>query len=298
MITNIISVFLLLSAAMGFTPYQLPRDASAFQQRNFDTINQIYNLSTYPNNLVFLQNGVDAIPAGLFAEDVVGRITPIGNFSGINDTEEYFFALTPDPAPPTYATWTNSTVTHFVSECPEVAASVVYGKTMGVNASVPATYRKEVSTIKQVGFWQFDDDGAVLKFDAWIPTLQKWWNTTHAVAHFPVNEALVRTQLCQATQAMCTGANKQWDSVDQCVATLTQKPMGTFDNLWGDNVWCRALHVRLTPLRPDVHCAHVGPGGGGKCVDVPYNQAYFDDEALFGDAPGETFVCPEAWSRN
>lgn len=82
MITNIISVFLLLSAAMGFTPYQLPRDASAFQQRNFDTINQIYNLTTYPNNLVFLQNGVDAIPAGLFAEDVVGRITPIGNFSG------------------------------------------------------------------------------------------------------------------------------------------------------------------------------------------------------------------------
>lgn len=124
----------------------------------------------------------------------------------VNDTEEYFFALTPDPAPPTYATWTNSTVTHFVSECPEVAASVVYGKTMGVNASVPATYQKEVSTIKQVAFWQFDDDGAVLKFDAWIPTLQKWWNTTHDVAHFPVNEALVRSQLCQATQAMVSSS--------------------------------------------------------------------------------------------
>lgn len=82
MITQIISLFLLLSAAMGLTPYQLPRDASHFQQRNFDTINQIYNLTTYPNNLVFLQNGVDAVPAGLFAEDVVGRITPIGNFSG------------------------------------------------------------------------------------------------------------------------------------------------------------------------------------------------------------------------
>lgn len=172
-----------------------------------------------------------------------------------------------------------------MSECPEVAASVVYGKTMGVNASVPATYQKRVSTIKQVAFWQFDDDGAVLKFDAWIPTLQQWWNATHDVANYPVDEALVRTQLCQATQAMvssslpgaivkrcissfyftgrerkradsflkqCTGANKQWDSVDQCVTSLTQKPMGTFDNLWGDNVWCRALHVRLTPIRPEV----------------------------------------------
>lgn len=78
---------------------------------------------------------------------------------------------------------------------------MVYGKTMGVNASVPATYQKQVSTIKQVAFWQFNDDGAVLKFDAWIPTLQQWWNTTHDVAHYPVNELLVRTQLCQATQA-------------------------------------------------------------------------------------------------
>lgn len=82
MITTIVSLFLLLSAAMGLTPYQLPRDASVFQQRNLDTINKIYNLTTYPNNLVFLQNGVDAMPDGLFAEDVVGRIAPIGNFSG------------------------------------------------------------------------------------------------------------------------------------------------------------------------------------------------------------------------
>lgn len=88
-----------------------------------------------------------------------------------------------------------------MSECPEVAASVVYGKTMGVNASVPATYQKQVSTIKQIAFWHFDDDGAVLKYEAWIPTLQQWWNTTHDVAHYPVNEAVVRTQLCQATQA-------------------------------------------------------------------------------------------------
>lgn len=82
MITKFISLFILLSAAMGLTPYQLPRDAPAFQRRNFDTINKIYNLTTYPNNLIFLQGGVEAIPDGLFSQDVVGRITPVGNFSG------------------------------------------------------------------------------------------------------------------------------------------------------------------------------------------------------------------------
>jgi hypothetical protein len=82
MIATLVSLFLLLSAGMGLNPYQLPRDASAFQQRNLDTINGIYNLTTYPNNLAFLQGGVNAIPNGLFAEDVVGRVTPLGDLSG------------------------------------------------------------------------------------------------------------------------------------------------------------------------------------------------------------------------
>lgn len=82
MISKLFSLSLLLSAAMGLTSYQLPHDASAFQQRNLDTINKIYNLTTYPNNLAFLQGGVDVIPDGLFADDVVGRVTPLSDFSG------------------------------------------------------------------------------------------------------------------------------------------------------------------------------------------------------------------------
>jgi hypothetical protein len=39
------------------------------------------------------------------------------------------------------------------------------------------------------------------------------------------------------------------------------------------------------------HCPHVGPTGGGKCVDVLYNDVYFDDQALFGSPPGDTFIC-------
>lgn len=97
MITSLVSLFLLLSAAMELAPYQLPRDASAFQQRNLDTINKIYNLTTYPNNLVFLQNGVGAVPAGIFAKDVVGRVTPLGDFTGSksvpNASVSYSFQL-------------------------------------------------------------------------------------------------------------------------------------------------------------------------------------------------------------
>ena len=36
---------------------------------------------------------------------------------------------------------------------------------------------------------------------------------------------------------------------------------------------------------------HVGPTGGGKCVNEPYNEGYFDDVQLFGQPEGQTFMC-------
>ena len=40
-----------------------------------------------------------------------------------------------------------------------------------------------------------------------------------------------------------------------------------------------------------VHCPHVGPTGGGKCVDISYPHDYFEDEDLYEDRIGETFMC-------
>lgn len=34
-----------------------------------------------------------------------------------------------------------------------------------------------------------------------------------------------------------------------------------------DNLVCRHLHVPMLPLRPNVHCPHIGPSGGGMCID-------------------------------
>jgi len=82
-------------------------------------------------------------------------------------------------------------------------------------------------------------------------------------------------------------------SVNDCVASWSAKPFGDYSDAWGDNVVCRTIHVILAQVRPDVHCMHVGQDGGGKCVDWPYNEGYFDDELLFGKPSGQTFICPE-----
>ena len=43
---------------------------------------------------------------------------------------------------------------------------------------------------------------------------------------------------------------------------------------------CRMVHQNMVPLRPEVHCPHIGPTGGGYCVDYPsyavtVGQTYF-----------------------
>lgn len=71
--------------------------------------------------------------------------------------------------------------------------------------------------------------------------------------------------LCAGVQDACTGADTQYDSVAQCEWTLAGKRFGSWDEVWGDNVICREVHVKLTRIRPDVSARllRVVPRPGG-----------------------------------
>lgn len=102
-------------------------DNRNFEQRNFDTVKAIYELTIFPNQLPILEQGAAGVPAGLFNEEATGRVDPVGNFSGFDDSIEYFFALAPVPQTNAASTAiTSIQITEFSSACPDVAASVVY----------------------------------------------------------------------------------------------------------------------------------------------------------------------------
>ena len=44
----------------------------------------------------------------------------------------------------------------------------------------------------------------------------------------------------------------QYESVATCVVILGMRDFGSWDEVWGDNVVCRFLHVGLTLMRPEV----------------------------------------------
>lgn len=103
-----LSIIVALCLAFTSTTLAYDKDDHSYQKRNFDTVSKIYNLTVYPSNLAFIANGSASVPSGLFAANATGRITPVGNFSGFDDSTEYFFALAPIPLPPVYGAFTKA----------------------------------------------------------------------------------------------------------------------------------------------------------------------------------------------
>jgi hypothetical protein len=233
--------------------FKSQRPQHDYAKRNFKTISSIYNLTVYPNQLPIFQAGGAGVPEGLFNKDVVGRVDPVGNFTGFEHSIEYFFALSPLPqGNPAKAAITGYRIAEFSSQCRDVAASVVYLYCSVVNPGC-ADHGKPLPPLKQVAFWRFDRHGAVLKYDAWIPNLNSWVEaTTAAYVADPQFRAASIEQICGATQMRCSGPNKQWSSVGECVAALSEKQYGSYDEAWGDNIVCRSIHLVLTQVRPDV----------------------------------------------
>lgn len=141
------------------------QDLPDYAARNLDTIRRIYNLTVYPNNAQIVNQGASAVPPGLFNNAATGRVSPVGNFSGFEDSIEYFFALAPTPQAQQGLGIYRADVVEFTSGCAEVAASLVYLRTGKVDPETGAVDKSQpTSTLSQVAFWRFDDQGQVLKY--------------------------------------------------------------------------------------------------------------------------------------
>ncbi|KAK6331417.1 hypothetical protein TWF730_004498 [Orbilia blumenaviensis] len=265
----------------------------------------------------------------LFSPTVSGRIQEVGNFTNSRHSIEYFFGLAPRPQGTTYSAFVEAELTQFSSDCPSVAASTVTFKVALADPSKPgfgAPGTRTYTYLKQTGFWHFDEQGRVDYYDLVIPGLNEFATILNgADFNSKLVQLLATKQICQGAQKFCKGANTQYHPqiglnlgavlnalglnplldlplINQlglgslnlgeltCFAKLSAKSFGTFDKLWADTVTCRIVHLMLAEVDPDDHCTHVGPTGGGKCVEYPYYDRLFDELPLFGDR--YRFRCP------
>lgn len=124
-------------------------------------------------------------------------------------------------------------------------------------------------------------DGSVFQSPSYT---QQPINTASAVAGPSAQEqaqGLAIQGLCTLMDQICVGPLQQYNSTEACVHDLTSnKLFGTWDNPDQDTVTCRLLHAKLMPVRPQLHCFHVGPAGldpvtgKGKCTDKALPELY------------------------
>lgn len=242
----------------------------------------------FPANI----NQSKSINSSLFAEDVIGRVDATRTFSGRELNTEYIFGsfsnLALDPSVvsllgvPLY-----HQPIHFAATQNIVSvAELVFFNLSLINQVVPV----------EVDAWfVFNAAGEISEYDAsfrWLAWVidylldvftQSLGNTTtDAVDDLA---STLAAQICQTASVYCIDALTQYKDVAECEDFLVKHVrFGKAYEFGMNTLLCRSLHELMLPLRPEVHCPHIGKCGGNMCVDdLTYAQKVL--QPVFTNAP-------------
>mmetsp|Transcript_27305 Transcript_27305/g.41938 ORF Transcript_27305/g.41938 Transcript_27305/m.41938 type:complete len:291 (+) Transcript_27305:67-939(+) len=247
---------------------------------------------SYPNAIKYIES--QDLPEQ-FAPNVSGRVNPVGTFSGDINTLEYFFALSVGD----YAISGDDIQTTVVKGPKLPFRYMTCDETSRITSWAADFYRTGAdedledasfeSSIRMLGVTRFTKAGQICGYELNLerlslsvvefPTLTR----STSLVDYTLQTTRIITQMCLAINFACTGENRQYLGIADCLFFMNSIPFGSWDNADQDNVTCRNLHMLLALFRPDAHCPHVGKDGGGRCVDKTYTEVNEADH-LFGEA--------------
>ncbi|KAG9243982.1 hypothetical protein BJ878DRAFT_95672 [Calycina marina] len=269
----------LVSTVFAKGPAEVPLVSSVSPEQPNFTFARLYDLQVkfydaflWPANL----EQMAAINSTLLAEDVIGRIDITRNFEGRELNTEYLFGLFAQSAQhPEIITLVGVPVSyeiiHFTANQYITSAAVrLQFNFTSLGLTVPV----------EIDSWNtYNEAGEITQFDV---TFRYWqWLVDHVItASAPKVGAtspeeaitklgqLVAQGVCSTHQMYCTGGNTQYADFNACLSYLTNATrFGQAYELGRDTLLCRSLHRNMVPYRPEVHCPHIGPAGGGMCGD-------------------------------
>jgi len=228
-----------------------------YEEANINVTQTLYANLVYPIAQQIL--ATETYPAGLFSNTTGGRIVPLGEFTDPLGSFEYFYGLAGASHVVSLA------FVHMMAKGNMVAFRV----DILFDGNATHTGQTGLYNLTQEGWITFDEESRILSYDLVILRLGQS-NLPVPTSAYPAYYA----EICQVHEAYCTGANQQYADYSSCLADLATQPYGTWDNAGSNTTVCRILHSILVPLRPEFHCPHIGPTGGGFCVDSPYDLFY------------------------
>lgn len=254
-----------------YTGYSSPNTRANF------TLDELYRLQVrFWDNFVYNNTAQAAsINSSLLAPDILGRVDATRTFDGQELNTEYLFGLFANLANSTSLTLLGVPVSyeiiHFAgTQDISAAATIVFFKS-AIMGTFPVEIDSWITWNEQGQIWQYD---ATYRWfanllDATIEAVaSKSGSNNYTAAVASLTDGLA-TAICTIAQRHCTTAEtRQYADFGECYETLARaKRFGKAYELGGDTLLCRMVHENMVHLRPEVHCPHIGPTGGGMCVD-------------------------------
>ncbi|KAF7586629.1 hypothetical protein BBP40_008551 [Aspergillus hancockii] len=262
--------------------------ANAFHPRYKDsfTYDELWGLETsfwdsfmYPEN----QRQVKATDSSVFTEDVRGRLHFSRPFEGREVSNEYFFGSFSDLSrvgivgiPIAY------NITQFTANDNIASATTVVtfnSTTLGV--LMPVTLDSWFKFSSQGKIHQYDITFRWLDFymDELMAILTEYLNRASSKGTPITPVEYMAYTICEGHEEYCHGDDRQYSNHAECMDFLTTKLRYGQSYEGGLNtVICREIHVQMVRYRPKVHCPHLGPSGGGFCVDDrTYKKVVMED---------------------
>jgi len=229
---------------------------------------QVYNMTVYPNNNRIIETGI--LP-DILAENVHARVYDFAiNLEGPLTTAEYFYGLTPNDytgqQEPLVTVVGGIGVQHFIADEDQAWSIINY---ISLNLDTGETLNGT-----QFGHWRFNEQNKIIEADNYQFYYDILFREMVPDSAYPFYKALLLNQTCTREVMNCVGANQQYANYTACADHILTLPFGSpLLNEWNSGT-CRWFHSTLTFLRPDFHCPHVGPTGGGVCVDFTLASLY------------------------
>ncbi|KAJ3020700.1 hypothetical protein HKX48_000364 [Thoreauomyces humboldtii] len=257
---------------------------------NYKQVQRFWDNFMYPKNRDVVNLGD---PNKILAATVKGSVDITRNFNGSELNIEYLFgtfggfiddtqfAFVPRPI--------NYTITAFATSGNTASTSVI--------VTLQDPHLGTISELQIDSWTQYDQAGSIQQYDAifrrypffladlvqrngpvMLQLYKQLTNTTltaSAQNYGLALQTLLANSICQTHTKSCTGANSQYASQAACFTFLTtQTPLGEAWQAGQNDVLCRAIHQQMVPIRPAEHCPHIGPTGGGMCINTPYSDVF------------------------
>jgi len=234
-------------------------------------VNNLYTSLVFPGPLIVIEQLITGQTVGGIwdnvAPDAVGRVDPAGDFSTKDGIVEYFYG----------AVWTPES--HVLSV--NIQKLVVEGNVVYVDVDIFFNNFDAQGNfvlaynLTQSGSFTFNDANQIQSIDLIIHNLGLAVNrisANHPESIIGFCELIVFVANCTST----FDPAGYFTDFNDCLTFFNSIPFGSWDNLRTNSAACRSYHAILAIARPQVHCVHAGKTGGGKCVDIPYENLYLE----------------------